>query len=363
MDKNIPFTFCLSYFLKGWKELFFHKAPIFITFFITSKCNANCGHCLYWDKLNRDEEELSLEEVTKISSSMRPFYKLLLSGGEPFLRKDIDEICKIFYINNKVRQITIPTNGISTDKIYTKISSILRSCPEANIQVQISIDGPEQIHDKIRNTPGAFNKMMQTYYALEELEKQYKNLEINFCFTFSLLNEDYMQETSDYLNALGNNSFNLILVRDPVRDKAIMNFDFEKYDKWNNDFMRGMPPGRSSGSERIFAVRRKQQIKIIRNVIKDKKFTFKCSAGTLTAVIDELGMIYPCESSRVAFGSLREEGYNFNQIWHGNIARSFRKAAMAKGCRCTHESNTITNVSFSPGLYLAFLKDYLINKP
>lgn len=362
MNKSIPFNFYLSYFLKGWKELFFRRGPIFITFFVTSKCNANCGHCLYWDKLNGPGDELSLEEIEKISNFIPSFYKLLLSGGEPFLRNDIDQICRIFYLNNKVRQITLPTNGISTDKIYAKMGDILRLCPGANIQAQISIDGTKQIHDRVRNTQDAFDRMMQTYCLLKEFEKQYKNFEINFCFTFSSLNEDYAQEAYNYVKAHGNNSFNLILVRSPVRDDNILDFDFEKYNKCNNAIMRDILSRRSSGSERIFAVRRKQQLKIIENVVKDKKFIFKCSAGILTAVIDELGMVYPCESSRVGFGSLREENYDFNKIWHNDIARSFRKKVMSKGCRCTHESNTITNISFSPSLYLTFLKHYLISK-
>jgi len=362
MNKNIPSNFYLSYFLKGWKELFFPRSPIFITFFVTSKCNANCGHCFYWDKLNGSRDELSLEEIEKISNFIPPFYKLLISGGEPFLRNDIDQICRIFYLNNKVRQITLPTNGIATDKIYAKIGDILKLCPLANIQVQISIDGPKQIHDKVRNTQGAFDKMMQTHSLLKEFENLYKNFEINFCFTFSSLNEDYVQEAYNYLKNHGNNSLNLILARSPVRDNNILDFDFEKYNKCNNTIISDVLSKTSSSSERIFAVRRKRQLKIIENVVKDKKFIFKCSAGILTAVIDEIGTVYPCESSGIAFGSLRKENYDFSKLWHNEIARSFRKNVMSKGCRCTHESNTITNISFSPGLYFTFLKYCLTSK-
>lgn len=360
MNKSLKKGFYLSYLLLGCKALLSKNGPIFVTFFITSRCNARCGHCLYWDRIGKAENELTLIEILKISKFIPRFPKLLLSGGEPFLRDDVDEICRIFYLNNKVRQITIPTNGICTDRIYEKMNNILKFCPDAAIQVQISIDGAEELHDNMRKTLGAFNRMTETYRLLKELEKRYKNFEINFCFTFSSLNQDMVQDAYDHVRKIGNSSFHLILARKPVKDQNLLEFDIKKYDRWNRMLACDMRPGQMNASERMFAVRRKQQREIICNVVKDEKFRFKCSAGTLTAIIDEAGMVYPCETAGVIFGSLREEGYDFKKIWHSDAAWSFRKKVNSEGCRCTHESNTITNVSFSPNMYLRFLRDYVM---
>src|SRR5512135_1713176 len=70
-----------------------------IIFFVTSACNLRCSHCFYWQNLNR-QEDLRLEEIEKISLNLPSFSRLLISGGEPFLRKELPDIIRLFYKNN-----------------------------------------------------------------------------------------------------------------------------------------------------------------------------------------------------------------------------------------------------------------------
>ena len=60
--------------------------PPFLTLFITSTCNLTCPHCFYWRELNQ-KDDLSFDEIAKLSESLDPIENLNLSGGEPFLRK------------------------------------------------------------------------------------------------------------------------------------------------------------------------------------------------------------------------------------------------------------------------------------
>jgi MoaA/NifB/PqqE/SkfB family radical SAM enzyme len=194
---------------------------------------------------------------------------------------------------------------------------------------------------------------------LKDLEEKYKNFEIDFCFTFSLLNQNYVEDTYKYLRQHGINNFHLILARNPVKNKHLLEFDIEKYSLYNKALLRDIFSTKMGLSERIFNIRRRHQAGIIRNVVSDNRFKFKCTAGTLAVVIDELGLVYPCETKKTIFGSLREQDYDFSTIWHSDVAHSFRKTVMSEGCRCTHETNTITNISFSPRFYFKFLTDYL----
>lgn len=361
MNRNLSFNFYIWYFFRGWKEFLLRNGPIFITLFITARCNARCEHCFYWAKIENAKDELALEEIEKISNFIPSFPKLLLSGGEPFLRKDIDEICRIFYEKNKVRQITIPTNGILVNEIYEKTKNILKFCKKANIQIQLSIDGVGENHDRIRKIPHTFNRVMKTYELLKQLEEKYKRLELNFCFTFSSLNQNYVQDVYEYIVEQNNEDLRLLLTRKPVKNKYILDFDFGKFEEWSRTIINKSIMKKKNISEAIFTFRWKRQLEIIKDVMEDKSFKFKCRAGTLTAVIDELGIVYPCESSNFSFGSLRKENYDFRKIWHGSEACLFRES-LKKGCRCTHESNIITNVSFSLTEYLEFLKNYLKGK-
>ena len=89
------------------------KTPIQLIHFVTSRCNAKCGHCFYWSQLNT-KGELSLEEIDKITKHLPDLVILNISGGEPFIRPDFAEVIKTYYRNTPVKEVTVPTNGTFT---------------------------------------------------------------------------------------------------------------------------------------------------------------------------------------------------------------------------------------------------------
>ncbi len=147
--------------LKVIKETFQGDKLRQLTFFVTTKCNAKCKHCFYWESLNQKIDELKLDEIKKISSTMPEFPMLSISGGEPYLRLDLAEVCEVFYKQNKVREIFIPTNSLLLDNVKRITESILRKCPEANLTLNISLDGLEEFHDDLRGVKGNFKKVEQ----------------------------------------------------------------------------------------------------------------------------------------------------------------------------------------------------------
>ena len=84
--------------------------PLQLVLFITSKCNCDCTHCFYYKELNKIED-LSLKELNKVSETVGRLRTLCLTGGEPFLRKDIVEIVKVFFKNTKFQFLQIPVQG------------------------------------------------------------------------------------------------------------------------------------------------------------------------------------------------------------------------------------------------------------
>ena len=98
------------------KNIFTRKLHT-LFFFITSNCNSRCKGCFYWKNINK-VKELSLEDIKVMFGRMPDINHISISGGEPFLRKDIVEICEVFAKGNNVKSITIPTNGLMPDIIY-----------------------------------------------------------------------------------------------------------------------------------------------------------------------------------------------------------------------------------------------------
>jgi MoaA/NifB/PqqE/SkfB family radical SAM enzyme len=93
------------------------NAPVETTFFVTSRCNAACSYCFYSKNLNQSANELSPSEIGRLFSSFGPLIRVLISGGEPFLRDDLPQIIHAICKHSNPHHITIPTNGLLTGKI------------------------------------------------------------------------------------------------------------------------------------------------------------------------------------------------------------------------------------------------------
>lgn len=144
-------------------SVFWKKRPIHLTFFLTRRCNSKCPFCFYLtpslpkkgNSLDH-QKELLVDEIQKISENMGRLLWLAFSGGEIYLRDDLAKISSIFYRNNKPAIMLYPTNGMLPYVIRDKTEEIIRHCKKSIIAVKLSIDGLNNSHDSLRNTPGSF---------------------------------------------------------------------------------------------------------------------------------------------------------------------------------------------------------------
>mgnify|MGYP000527655209 CR=1 FL=1 len=128
--------------------------PFNYTFSITYRCNSRCKTCNIW-KIQQKvpfDLELKTNEWIEIIKSLgnAPFW-ITISGGEPFLRKDLIEIIEAIVRFNNPEIINIPTNGIlrsTTDKIE-EILEILKGS-RIKLVINYSIDSNEEKNEEIR---------------------------------------------------------------------------------------------------------------------------------------------------------------------------------------------------------------------
>ncbi|HEX2060584.1 MAG TPA: radical SAM protein, partial [Thermoanaerobaculia bacterium] len=138
--------------------------PVYLILGLTYDCNSFCRTCFNWEQLRKNKEhELSFEEIRKTLSSMGELLFIVMSGGEPFLRRDLPDICEFLSTHNKVKQITIPTGAITSDLIARQVETTLQRCPNTQITVNLSIDHIGEKHDWIRGVPGNYEKAKKTY--------------------------------------------------------------------------------------------------------------------------------------------------------------------------------------------------------
>jgi len=138
--------------------------PSFITFFVTWRCNCKCIMCDIWKK--EKGCELNLDEIKQIFSQLKCIDTIRISGGEPFLRKDLAEIINIIDTKVNPKIIHITSNGLLTNSIIKTLQNIK---PIKKIHLKISIDGIGKEHDKIRGIPEVYDKAINTVEKLSKL--------------------------------------------------------------------------------------------------------------------------------------------------------------------------------------------------
>ena len=111
---------------------------------------------------------------------------MIITGGEPFLRKEIDQISKLFLNNKYIHSLNFITNGVMPERIEEKVLKIMSyASRNTRVLVNVSIDGLNELHDKIRRVPGIFQKCLDTISRLKKIKAKYQNLQISALTTLS----------------------------------------------------------------------------------------------------------------------------------------------------------------------------------
>ena len=318
--------------------------PIHLVFHITYRCNSKCKTCFLWSQLNpKINDELTTKEIDKISKNFKNILWLQIGGGEPFIRRDVPEICSSFsYVDN----ITIPTNCLLSVK--RAMEEILIGNDTSNFIITLSLDGVGKLHDEIRGIAGNFEKFNKNYVELDKLRDRFPNLELSVNTTISNLNCSHLLEIRDYVrNNLDVKMHSFEFLRGNPKNRSVHLPDLGTCEKINNMIMsniRFYDYGKQFSSKIIKKIKLHEQDIIFRTMSERKK-QIECCAGRLSAVINPYGDVFACEDIGDKMGNLREVSYDFSRVWYSDRASIVRKKV--KNCFCTHSCFNFINVIFS----------------
>jgi radical SAM protein with 4Fe4S-binding SPASM domain len=136
--------------------------PLSGAFEITDRCNMRCTHCYMTEP--EIKKELTTKQVLKIINQIANAgcLWLLITGGEPLIRKDFFEIYK--HAIDRGILITLFTNGTLVTK---KVADFLEKYPPFSVEISI-YGATEKTHEKITTIPGSFKKCIQGIKMLKK---------------------------------------------------------------------------------------------------------------------------------------------------------------------------------------------------
>ncbi len=317
--------------------------PPFLILFINSICNQTCEHCFYWRSLN-SKDDLTLDELRKLSEELGPVENLNLSGGEPFLRKEFGEICRFFIRNNKVKQIYVPTNGSFTDKTVAALKEVFLEPDLELFAVEFSLDGMPEFHDNFRGMKNAFARAMETYDALAELQKQEPRLRLHSISTATSSNMDQIRALTEFLieRCPAMEHHNLALIRGDRKNPSLEGPSLEQY-KQLYRHVQSVWAKREEGRYGGIVEPLLQYAKT--RTAEQKRQVVPCRAGTLSAVVYANGDVSVCEN-HAPLGNLRRD--SFHSLWNSQAARARRESIAAGDCYCTNEVFLWPSIVYQP---------------
>lgn len=318
-------------------------SPSFLILFINSICNMKCEHCFYWQNLNR-RDDLTLDEMIRLSESLGQIENLNLSGGEPFLRKEFSDICRQFVRHNGVRQIYVPTNGYYTEKTVASVAEVLAEPGLGLFVAELSLDGMPEFHDTFRVSKDSFRKAMETYEALVEVQDRDPRLRIHAISTATSVNMDEIRRLTTYLyeRCPRMDHHNLAIIRGDRKNPDLASPLLGDYEGLY-EYIRRLWAPREEGRYGSIVEPMLQWAKT--KTVREKRQVVPCSAGRMSVVVYSNGDVSACEMHKPV-GNIREK--SFPEIWESEDFRHLRESIARKECYCTTEVFLWPSIVYQP---------------
>lgn len=286
---------------------------------VTYRCPMRCKMCNIWDNPTQKGEEFSPELLKKLPNNLN---SVNITGGEPFVRDDIEEIVK--FLLTKTNRIVFSTSGYFSERIL----AMAHKYPQ--VGYRISIEGLSCKNDELRGRQGGFDKGLRTLLELRRMGIK----DIGFGITVSNNNSQDMLNLyelnrnlkMEFATASFHNSFYF-----HKHDNVITNKD-EVCANFDELIQRLMKENNPKSWFRAFF-----NLGLI-NYIHGGRRMLPCEAGTENFFVDPFGNVLPCNGMEEEFwydsmGNLNDFE-SFDDLWHGEKAKAVREkvANCPKSC-------------------------------
>jgi radical SAM protein with 4Fe4S-binding SPASM domain len=292
--------------------------PLVLSWNVTRKCNLKCAHCYInattqelKNELDTEEAKMLMDQISEVSKPL-----LILSGGEPLLRKDILELIR--YGSAKGFKMGLGSNGSLIDG---RIAKELKDAGIATVSVSLDSSIPEQ-HDAFRGVQGSWE---QTVAAVRALKEQKVLVQVNT--TVTQQNYGEIEDIMSLAERLGVENFHLFFLVPTGRGVKMNDISPSRYENM-------IKTAFSKAAKHKLNVRPScapQFMRIAKDVGLDMRQWIRgCIAGLYYCRVYPNGDVTPCPYLPVRLGNIREK--TFSEIWRSSeVFKNLRDFRTLKG--------------------------------
>jgi MoaA/NifB/PqqE/SkfB family radical SAM enzyme len=301
-------------------------------------------------------EEFTLSEWSKVFDSLGTApYWVTLSGGEPFLNRNLGKIYKLLVRKCRPAIVNIPTNGLLTRRIGVMTNCMSAADRKTKMVVNVSMDhsDPEK-NDQIRGVDGAYGKALRTVRKLQEN----RNVTVGVHSVVSRFNVLEIGEVVEGLSGIPADPTHYITeIAENRVELGTVDLDItpgaEDYQKAATELL-GLAERSPKTLIRAF------RVNYYRDVLRwlRGEGRIPCYAGYSSAQITPDGEVVACCVRYESMGNLRDAGYDFGKVWSSERAKQVREnVKRCEGCPLAnaHYTSSLLDV----GSVVRVIKNFL----
>ncbi|MHC4849663.1 MAG: radical SAM protein [Planctomycetota bacterium] len=301
--------------------------PYKLTLILNGNCPTRCSFCSIWKTPSPDE--MTPDEWEQVFAGAPRTTWANLSGGEIFLRSDLPAI-----VDALVRRmpdlylVDFPTTGWHPQRVI----DVCRQLVDGGVRkvlVTVSLDGPPELHDRLRGREGAHERACAAMRALREASLP----RVRAFFGMTLLpeNHDQVEQTKRAAKAL---------VPGLDDEQFHFNIGMESGHYYRNEGAGTKPPKavldvlaseERAGYDPVSLLERAYQSRV-EEFLRTGRSPVPCTAVRASVFVDAQGTVYPCSIYSRPLGSLREHDYSLRNVLGLAEATAARQAVIDDAC-------------------------------
>ncbi|HEY5998019.1 MAG TPA: radical SAM protein [bacterium] len=305
------------------------RHPTTLSFAVTWRCNLRCRTCNIWRRAPTDGE-LTPAQADDFFRRTDGFRWVGLTGGEPLLRPDLAAIVDAAARCRTLDTIQINTNGQLREAALALLEHVRRRHPRLRVVLTVSVDGPPDVHNRIRGKAGAWERAAATFVAAKSVRGVKAQVGYTICadnlgrfaaayealrsawpaLRFDDVNVNVFQTSGHYYGNEG---------MAPPDDTALFR---------EIDAILALDRDRPSVNNAL----RRRYLRLYQRYLAERRSPLRCQALSVTCFLDPAGDLYPCVVFPRVLANVRSLEGGLRDLWGTAAARALHRQCSSGGC-------------------------------